>query len=211
MEFQYLGHAAVLLCHSRGTLLIDPYETPAFDGQFRYRPITAQPDWVVATHAHSDHAAFGVVPAATVVEEGVAGPYEIARVALWHDEYDGRRRGGRVDALEIRVDGLRVVHLGDVGCAPPASAVARLRFADVLFLPVGGFYTIGAAQAWEWSERLCARTVVPIHYRTTACSLPIRGVEGFLAWAGEWKPWISGPFSVQTGLDRVVRIEPANA
>lgn len=209
MHFEFLGHAAILLSRPDGTLLIDPYDTPAFDGKFRYRPIDARPDWVVSTHAHVDHAAYHVVPHAELVESGTAGPFEISRVSLWHDEYRGRRRGGASDALKILVDTYVIVHLGDVGCSPPPEVIDSLRNPDVLFVPVGGFFTIGAAQAWEWVERLAPRCAVPIHYRTGACSLPLRGPESFLAWAGEWKEGISGPISVQKGLDRTVRIEPS--
>lgn len=36
---------------------------------------------------------------------------------------------------------------------------------DVLMLPVGGYYTIDAAEAEKIVDAVCPRTVLPMHYR----------------------------------------------
>lgn len=210
MELTFLGHAAVLLSWGGESLLVDPYAIPDFGGRFRYRPIDVVADWVVSSHDHSDHSAVqGLRGSPRLVTSGVAGPFEISRHTVPHDEYGGRRRGGLVDILEIRGGGCRVVHLSDVGCAPPAQVIGALRGADVVLVPVGGNYTIGAAQAWEWWVRLAPRAVVPIHFRTPACSLPIREAEIFLSWCDELKPARSGPISIQEVLEPLIFAEPS--
>ena len=206
----FLGHAAVLFSGGGERLLVDPYATPDFGGRFRYRAIEDVVDWVVSSHPHSDHSAVQDLRGTPqLVTRGVAGAFEVSRHTVPHDEYGGRRRGGMVDILEIRCGGCRVVHLSDVGCAPPAEVVCDLRGADVVLVPVGGNYTIGAAQAWEWWVRLAPRAVVPIHFRTPACSLPIRPPEIFLSWCNELKPPRSGPISVQEVLESLIYVEPS--
>lgn len=177
------GHAMALIEASGGErLLVDPCPDGALGGAMRYGEVPAA-EVVVMTHAHADHAGVSAVPGSPVVwERGRWGPFEITRVPGWHDEYAGRRRGGAVDLVVIEVDGWRLVHLGDVGQSPSAEQVAALGRVDVLMVPVGGFYTIGAAQAWEWCARLGARWVVPNHYKTARCGLGLRGVEVFEAW-----------------------------
>jgi len=185
MELRLLGHAAcVLTTSARESLVIDPYESGGFGGAMAYAPIEHVCDWVVCSHQHLDHCATHLLPGDPVVidGEGTFGAFQIRRHTTAHDEYDGRRRGGSVDILEIVADGARVVHLSDVGQSPTSALVDALREPDVLIVPVGGFFTIGAAQAHEWSERLAPRWVVPCHYATPSCSLPIREVDIFTAY-----------------------------
>ena len=178
MNIHLLGHAAVALEDARGTLIIDPFESGGFGGAMAYPPISMRADWVVCTHEHLDHCAVHTLPGAPErVEQGCFGPFEIARVRAEHDEYGGRRRGGSVDLLEVRWGERRVVHLSDVGHSPRREQVERLRGADVLLVPAGGFFTIGAAQAREWAQRLAPRWVIPVHYKTPSCQLRLRGVE----------------------------------
>lgn len=185
MKARFLGHAAVLLESEDGTsLLIDPYNPGGFGGKMAYRPIAYEADAVVCSHQHADHCALKPLRNSPHLINGDAsyGPFAVRRHRAFHDEYGGRRRGGAVDVLEIRVDGLRVVHLSDVGHSPPAGLVEALKRPDWLFVPVGGFFTVGAAQAHEWWRRLAARHVVPVHYRTDRCGLTIRPRAHFEAY-----------------------------
>jgi L-ascorbate metabolism protein UlaG (beta-lactamase superfamily) len=181
-----LGHAMVLVESASGErLLIDPCPDGALGGQLRYGALPQGVRWVVCTHAHGDHAGVSSVPGAPqLVERGSAGAFEVERVAAWHDEYGGRRRGGAVDMVVVEVDGWRIAHLSDVGQSPSTAQIEALGRVDVAVVPVGGFYTIGAAQAWEWAQRLGAGWVIPAHYKTERCGLGLRGVEVFEAWGG---------------------------
>lgn len=206
MRIHYFGHATCSLTAADGTcLLIDPYESGAFGGRFRYPPILGTFHAVTATHDHIDHHALHTVDA-PYIHEGQTGPFEIKRFPLAHDEYDGKRRGGYTDALMIQVDNLCVVHLGDCGQSP--EGLTPLRGCDVLFVPVGGFYTIGAFQAWEWVRRIQPRVAIPIHYKTPECDLPIRTLETFLALAREYNraPESYIDVEVSAHLPRVVVI-----
>ena len=56
-------------------------------------------------------------------------------------------------------------------------------------VPVGGYYTVDAAEAVQVVEQVGARIVVPIHYRTAALErLPIATVDDFLA-AAQAQGW----------------------
>ena len=62
-------------------------------------------------------------------------------------------------------------HFGDFGQRElrdeQARAIGRV---DLLFMPVGGGFTVGARQAAGVVERLSPRWVVPMHYRTQRIS-----------------------------------------
>ena len=184
MKLRFLGHAAVLLTSRDETgLLVDPYNPGGFGGRMAYRPIPHRADAVVCSHQHLDHCAIEQLPNRPQLLEGDAdfGPFSIRRYVADHDEYGGRRRGGQVDLLEIEADGTTLVHLSDVGHSPRPEQVAALRGCDVLVVPVGGYFTIGAAQAVEWCQRLAPGVIVPVHYRTDRCELPLRDASGFAA------------------------------
>ena len=53
--------------------------------------------------------------------------------------------------------------------------------AQILFIPVGGNYTIDAKQATKVVEQLSPKLVFPMHYKTDVANLPIAGVDVFLA------------------------------
>lgn len=212
-ELKILGHAAVVITATDGArLLLDPFESGGFGGKMAYPPIEERVGAVVCTHEHADHAATHALPGAPVVLEGDAswGPFEITRHTVWHDEYEGRRRGGAVDLVCVEVDGVRLLHGSDVGESPRPDVIEAVGRVDVWLVPVGGFFTIGAAQAWEWSRRLGARWVVPVHHDTPWCGLGLRGVEGFLAYGlgsvrevGVGETWDVGA-ELQKLSDRVV-------
>lgn len=202
MRIHYFGHACVGITASDGTrILLDPYEPGGFGGKMNYPKIESDFDGVVCSHDHDDHSSVESVSYRELVHKGTFGPFVITRVQLQHDEYEGRRFGGDVDALVIDVDGFRVVHLSDVGHEPSAQVIEEIGQPDVLLCPVGGYYTIGAHQAYSWARRTHAKMTIPIHYATPACKLPIRGVEPFLVLAGEYKRATGGFIDVESVND----------
>lgn len=184
MQIRFLGHACLLLTAAdRITLLIDPYNPGGFGGKMAHSPIPYRANFVVCSHDHADHCAIEDLPTPHphLITEGPAGPFHITRIHAAHDEYGGRRRGGTVDIIRIAVDNLNIVHLSDIGHTPTAALLDAIGPVDVLLVPIGGFFTIGAAQAREWCLRTGARLILPIHYRNTRCTLPLLPLEIFLA------------------------------
>ena len=92
----------------------------------------------------------------------------------FHDDEQGSKRGETLLFL-IEAEGLRVVHLGDLGCPLDEAQLEQLKNPDVLMIPVGGFYTIDADQAKQIADQL------PMHYKTEYNQeWPISGPEAFL-------------------------------
>ena len=71
--------------------------------------------------------------------------------------------------------------MGDLGEIPDESTLEKLRPIDILFVPVGDIFTIGAEEAKELAEKMGVRVVIPMHYRVRGLSLSIKGVDDFLA------------------------------
>lgn len=175
-----IGHAEFVIELENGMrLATDPY-----DASCGYAMQDVAADAVLVSHAHHDHAAVDAVGGWTSVVD-TAGTHTLAPgvtvtgVEAFHDDRQGALRG-RTLLFLIEAEGLRVAHLGDLGHLPTAEQVKALSPVDVLMLPVGGHFTIDAAQAREVASLLRARVVLPMHYRTDATAgWPIAPVEDF--------------------------------
>ncbi|HVY77332.1 MAG TPA: MBL fold metallo-hydrolase [Solirubrobacterales bacterium] len=175
MRVEWHGQSAFTLTAPEATVVIDPFgDMTSLAGRrrFEYPPIAIESaDLVLVTHEHLDHNGVEAVGGAPAVLRSTAGRLsspigELLAVASEHDESAGTERGPNT-IFAFALDGLRVAHFGDFGQRElrPEQADA-IGAADLLFLPVGGGPTIGAAGAAAIASRLAARWVVPMHYRT---------------------------------------------
>lgn len=189
VTIQWLGHAAFVLTSSAGTrILIDPlnesvgYAVPKLDGV----------DVVTVGHEHGDHNNVGMATGQPLVIRGLergdwakvdrqVKDVRVRGVATYHDGQEGSQRGKNT-AFLFEVDGLRIAHLSDLGHTLSPEQVQQLSPVDVLMVPVGGFYTIDAADATKVVEQLGPKVVLPMHYRTarSRSDWPGAGVEPFL-------------------------------
>lgn len=105
---------------------------------------------------------------------------QVTSVPAWHDDTQGSERGANALFL-IEVDGVRIVHCGDLGQPQlTEEQLTALGEVDVLLIPVGGKYTVDGAQAANIFRQLKPRIVVPIHYKTPNLVFELQGVQGFL-------------------------------
>ena len=179
MKIKYLAHASFLITADDGTKIItDPYTA----GQgFKYAPIDEAADIVTVSHDHGDHNNVAGIKGnpQEVRESTTVKGISIKAVPTAHDEKGGSERGKNT-VMCLVVNGVRVVHLGDLGHLLTDNQVVEIGKVHVLLVPVGGFFTIDAAAAKEVADQVRARVIIPMHYKTEKCELPIGGVEDFL-------------------------------
>lgn len=179
MKIKYLGHSSFLLTESTGTAVVcDPY-----DSSVGFKMPAVRADAVTVSHHHYDHDNVSAVSGSPVVldkEQGYSLPgVEIKAIRSFHDDSQGALRGDNV-IFKFRMDGLDVCHLGDLGedCSP--ELIESILPVNVLLIPVGGKYTIDAAMAKEYVDRIMPDVVIPMHYRTKNHTLDIDKVDEFL-------------------------------
>lgn len=185
MILEYLGHASFRMETEQGAVIVtDPY------GSFYSFPARSLPaDICTVSHDHHDHNAVDTVTGCPQIirKEGKYRPADdvkITAIPTWHDEEQGAKRGPNL-VFVYEVEGMRIVHCGDLGHVPTKEQAKLIGKPDVLLLPVGGFYTIDPKQAMETMELLRPTLTIPMHYRTAFNEdMPIQPLATFLQLTG---------------------------
>ena len=217
MKITWVGHACFAITASDGTVVVtDPYEPGGFGGALGYGPITVRPDVVTVSHGHEDHGYVkGLQGNPSVIREG--GPAEAKGIRFdtygtFHDAAGGAERGSNTIVC-FSIDGIRLCHLGDLGHELNGATAGEIGDVDVLFVPVGGFFTIDAAAATRVVDTLKPRIVIPMHYKTEKCGFPISEVGPFLEGKSSVERTGATEFEIdKDGLPsetRIVVLEPA--
>ncbi len=179
MIIKPLGHSCFLLEESTGTKVVtDPYSS---DIGITLPPISA--DIVTVSHSHSDHNNVKAISGSPLVINK-PGMYDRKGVQVfglntYHDEHSGKERGSNI-IFNIRMDGVNICHLGDVGHGPSPLMIEEIGPVDILMVPVGGHFTIDAEIAKEYVDRLMPSVIIPMHYKTDDINLNIEGIDAFL-------------------------------
>ncbi|MEM1555561.1 MAG: MBL fold metallo-hydrolase, partial [Desulfurococcaceae archaeon] len=97
----------------------------------------------------------------------------------YHDKDGGRKRGLNAVYL-VETEGFRIAHMGDLGDTPEPKVIDSIRNVDILFIPVGGVYTVEPIEAAEIVDKVKPKNVMPIHYWISGLRLPLREVGDFL-------------------------------
>jgi L-ascorbate metabolism protein UlaG (beta-lactamase superfamily) len=181
MKVKYLGHSAFLITPEKGLKIItDPYNTSP---TLTYGEIKESADIVTISHEHLDHSNPAAVRGNPQVVKGagrvtVKG-IEFNGIASYHDEARGRMRGNNT-IFCFDVDGMRVCHLGDLGHLLDNRQVKEIGDVNILFIPVGGYFTIDARAASQVCNQLKPSVIIPMHYKTEKGIPGIAGVDEFL-------------------------------
>ncbi len=79
------------------------------------------------------------------------------------------------------MDDINIVHLGDLGHILDDKQLAKLTGTDILFIPVGGKYTLDYKEAVNVVSQLEPRIVIPMHYKMKEGGLEdVDGVDKFI-------------------------------
>ncbi len=141
-------------------------------------------DIILVSHDHYDHNSVKSVEKEDSKIVRGSGEKTISNVLIkgfetFHDEVQGAKRGENI-VYKFRVDDITFCHLGDLGHKLNDDMVEMLGDIDVLFVPVGGTFTLDVDEAWKVIKMVNPKIVVPMHYKVGGLSLPVSGVDVFL-------------------------------
>ena len=181
MKIQWMGHASFLLESVSGvTIVTDPYKPGCFGGAIGYDAINVKADIVTVSHQHDDHNYVEGFSGAQIVDNAkkvdIKG-VEIEGFLSYHDKQGGSARGENIIFL-IQVDGLKIVHFGDLGTLD--IDYSKFQNIDVAFVPVGGVFTLDALEATELMNKISPKILIPMHFKTPKLGFDIADLKPFL-------------------------------
>lgn len=180
MDINWYGQACFKIKGKNASVILDPF-SPEFTGLKLPKELEA--NVVLVTHGHEDHNNAGVVEGSPLVVTG-PGEYEkagvsITGVSVFHDEEQGTQRGKNT-IYHLLIDGINIVHLGDLGHVLQEEQPSQIDVTDILMIPVGGVYTIDAEAAAKVVAQFEPKVVIPMHYKIPGLKFELEGVEEFL-------------------------------
>ncbi|MFC1917771.1 MBL fold metallo-hydrolase [Chloroflexota bacterium] len=178
MEIIWLGHSCFRLRGSQAVIITDPYSP-----ELGYSLGKQSARVVTVSHQHPGHNYIQGIADEPKVLQG-PGEYEIGGiliigVATFHDDAQGSKRGKNTAYL-MEIDGVSVLHVGDLGHSLNTEQLEEIGSVDVLLLPVGGVSTIDAVKATEIIRELSPPVVIPMHYQTPELKRELAPIERFL-------------------------------
>jgi len=180
MKIKWFGHSSFLIENEKGIKII----TDPFDDTVGYKLPRIKANIVTVSHEHFDHNYVRGVKGRPVVFKGPvkreSHKMEFRGISSYHDSVFGAKRGPNTIFI-IKAEGLNLCHLGDLGHILSVDKLNEIGPVDILFIPVGGFYTIDSNKATQIVEDIKPKIVIPMHYKTKAIKFSIDTVEPFIS------------------------------
>jgi L-ascorbate metabolism protein UlaG (beta-lactamase superfamily) len=179
ISIEWLGHASFRIAQ-KNIIYLDPF-------QLKGEP--AKADIVLITHTHYDHCSLEdikkVLKQSTVVLGPVDAQSKVAKLGQINFRMVHPGDAFNVKGVGIRgfpaynlskpfhpkqnswlgylieINGVKLYHAGDTDAVPE---LQELKGLDVLMLPIGGTYTMNAAEAASVANALHPKLTIPMHY-----------------------------------------------
>ncbi len=175
MTLQWLGHASFKICDEDAVIYIDPWklEDSPHDAAL-----------VLVSHSHYDHHSpddiakvsgpeTKLVASADVVAKAKAGEVilpglsiefdnvKVSGVAAYNPDKQFHPKANKWAGFIIEVGSQRIYYAGDTDLTGEMKALKDI---DIALLPVGGTYTMDAAQAAEATKYIKPKRAIPYHW-----------------------------------------------
>jgi len=169
LQINYLGHSCFSIKGKEGIVITDP-----FDAMVGLPVPKVSADLITVSHQHPDHNGWQKISPTVRRQKpflvDAPGEYEVGGISVFgyptfHDGTNGTERGNNI-LFAIHLEGLVVVHLGDLGHKLDDKTLEKLEKVDVLLCPVGGKFTIDSKTAVEVIHDIEPSFVIPMHYKT---------------------------------------------
>jgi L-ascorbate metabolism protein UlaG (beta-lactamase superfamily) len=190
MNIQYYGHSCFKITTKptgRGgddvIIFLDP-----FDKSIGLRPPQGIADLVLVSHDHKDHNNIQAIKGNPQIVN-IPGEYSIKGVSItgissYHDEKEGMERGLNTIYI-LESEELKICHLGDLGCDLNEKQLEKISGSDIVMIPIGGKYTIGAKKAVALIKKIEPAIIIPMHYKVNGLTVDIADEKEFCILMGD--------------------------
>lgn len=160
------GHSCFRVENEGVSIVFDPYQKDSVPGMQLPANITANA--VLCSHEHADHNARESVR----IVEGKEDSFSLEQLDVPHDNQHGNLRGRNKISI-VSLHGFKIVHFGDLGRNLYEEEMQKLKNADLVMIPVGGYYTIDSDTAFTILEAIRPKTAILMHYCDGKAGYPV--------------------------------------
>ena len=182
MIINWYGHSCFKITNQGGHLIV---LTDPFDKKIGLNPPRCGADIVTVSHQHYDHnntkVITGMEGSNPFIIDG-PGEYEIKGVSIvgYNSFHDKEKKENNI-IYSMEIDKIKICHLGDFGQDKLSDKqIEKIGNVDILMIPVGGNYTIGAKRAAGIVNQIDPGIVIPIHYKIPGLNIKLNDVKDFL-------------------------------
>ena len=179
MQIIWYGHSCFLIKTSNGKrILMDP-----FDNSLGYKNDFPKCDIITMSHSHLNHSYLNNINFNTKIINSSGffnlSYLNIVGIKTFHDDYNGLKRGANVIFL-FRFDNFSICHLGDLGHIPSDYILNKIKNVDILFVPIGGHFTLDGDNAYKLCSLINPKLIIPMHYKTNTLKIRLDDCKNFL-------------------------------
>lgn len=179
MQIIWYGHSCFLIKTSNGKrILMDP-----FDDSLGYDNNFPKCDIITMSHSHSTHSHLNTLnyQTKTINSPGTfdLNYLNITGIKTFHDKCKGLKRGSNIIFL-FKFDNISICHLGDLGHIPSNYIIDKLKNIDILFIPIGGHFTLNGNDAHKLCLLIEPKLILPMHYKTNTLRMNLDDCKNFL-------------------------------
>ncbi len=183
MTISYYGHSYLLIEGKDYSIALDPY------GDIGLKIKKVKANYLFCSHEHYDHNNRNAVISA---KEITKSEDNFTVINSFHDDKNGALRGEN-KILIFTLDGLKIAFMGDYGESENNEVIKKLKGVDILFIPIGGTYTIDSETAKKYALEISPKTIVPIHFKIENSTVDIDDETKFLSYFNGYKK-VASPY-----------------
>lgn len=185
IKVKWFGHSMWKIWDDNTSIITDPFTDIGYP-----MPENETADIVLCSHDHFDHNNISIIQGSPEVVD-TEGEFDIHNIHIetlqvWHDNSRGSQRGNNL-LMKFTISGKSFLHCGDLGHILVDETIEKLGRIDVIFIPIGGFYTIDAKTAQFIVSKIQPTIIFPMHYKTPVLDFPIAKKEEYLKLIEDYK------------------------
>lgn len=179
VQLRWHGHTCFEF-RSDFVMVVDPHDGRSIG----LPPPNVTADLVLVSHDHFDHNQVRVVKHLTtrVITEPGRHTYKgltVRGIPAFHDDQEGSKRGD-ITIFQFDIDDICFTFASDLGHTLEGSMLRRFNPTQVLFIPVGGTFTLDGEGARSVVEALRPQVIIPMHYKYGSLTFNLEPVDSFL-------------------------------
>ena len=178
IRLKWFGHSMWKISTNDISIITDPFADIGYT-----MPTAETADIILSSHDHFDHNNFELIGGNPEIIK-TEGKFNISGINIqtfhtYHDETKGSERGDNL-LMKFELEERTFLHCGDIGHMISDELIKEIGNVDVLFIPIGGYFTINAETAKKIVDKIDPIIIFPMHYKTDVLNFPIKPIEEYL-------------------------------